>query len=326
LDPLVTVIIPVYNAERYIATAIESIINQSYSNYELIVIDDGSTDNSFHIANQYQSAQVRIIKQQNKGASAARNQGLKLAKGEYIQFLDADDFLGKDKIKLQVELIYLKEDFLALGPTAYFNDGQDPFNASIKHEWFSEGSHSPIDFLVKLYGADLVGKNYGGMIQPNSWLVPKVIIDRAGYWNENLSLDDDGEFFCRVILASKGILYAPQSLNYYRKFKSNQNLSSITTEHAFKSAITSTQLKYEHLYNFIEKSLLDQIFSRLYWAIAVELFPKNLKLYKEVKEKITQLSNEKINGYYTHTVFYRFVTRYFGWKASAWLSYIKNGK
>ncbi|MBC6112167.1 glycosyltransferase family 2 protein [Pedobacter fastidiosus] len=326
MNPLVSIIIPVYNAEKLLAIAIESAINQSYSNCELLIIDDGSTDQSFFIAQKYISDQVRIIKQDNKGASAARNHGINRAKGDYIQFLDADDFLHQDKIRLQLELIEEKDDTLGLGPTAYFNDGENLFSPTIEKEWFSDGTNNPVDFLTKLYGARLVGENYGGMIQPNSWLVPKSLIEKAGPWNEELTLDDDGEFFCRVILASKGIVYAQESINYYRKFKSNDNLSSLTTDQAFRSAIKSTQLKYSHLSKKLDQKLLDKIFSRLYWAIAVELYPKNLKLYKEVKKIITQLNKDKITGYYTHTPFYRFVTKYFGWKTSAWISFIKHGK
>ncbi|PWS26399.1 hypothetical protein DHW03_16595 [Pedobacter yonginense] len=323
MEPLVSVVIPLFNAEKYIATAIESIINQSHQNCEIIVVDDGSTDQSFQVARRYQSNRVTLIQQQNKGASAARNEGLKLAKGEYIQFLDADDFLGKDKIKHQIELIRNQIDILVLGPTVYFQDGQDPFTTPFTHEWFSAGSNNPIDFLTKLYGADLIGQNYGGMIQPNAWLVPKSIIDQAGAWNETLTLDDDGEYFCRVVLASKSILYAPTSINYYRKFASNQNLSSIATEQAFRSSIKSTQLKHQHLQPHIEKQLSDKIFKRLYWGIAIQLYPKYLKLFKELA---VQLGKDKVDGFYTHTKFYRLITKYFGWKTSAWLSYIKNGR
>lgn len=98
IDRLVSIIIPCFNAEQYISEAIESALNQTYGAIEVIVIDDGSTDNSTDIIARY-NKQVCFVKQENGGPGAARNRGLDLAKGDYIQFLDADDLLGPDKIE-----------------------------------------------------------------------------------------------------------------------------------------------------------------------------------------------------------------------------------
>lgn len=99
--PLVSVIIPVYNGERFLAEAIESVLAQTYQNYEVIVVDDGSTDNSPEIARSYPS--VRFIKQEHAGTAAARNRGVMLAAGEYLAFLDADDLWMPNKLRLQME-------------------------------------------------------------------------------------------------------------------------------------------------------------------------------------------------------------------------------
>src|SRR5579875_322194 len=102
MHPLISIIIPLYNAEKYIIETIDSALQQSYKNIEIIIIDDGSTDSSFNVAETYKSDNIIVVKQENKGASAARNHGLKLAKGEYIQFLDADDILDVNKIEYQI--------------------------------------------------------------------------------------------------------------------------------------------------------------------------------------------------------------------------------
>lgn len=92
-QPLVSVVIPVYNAELYLAQCIENIQSQSYKNLEIIVVDDGSTDSSTKIAENYQ---VKLIRQENKGVSVARNKGLDTANGEYLHFMDVDDAINPD--------------------------------------------------------------------------------------------------------------------------------------------------------------------------------------------------------------------------------------
>ena len=96
----VSVIIPVYNGEKYIATCIESMLNQTYANIEIIIIDDGSTDQTARICDQYKNEKIIVIHKENAGASAARNTGLDIASGSYIVFVDADD---------NVELTYIED-------------------------------------------------------------------------------------------------------------------------------------------------------------------------------------------------------------------------
>jgi len=102
--PKISVIIPVYNNEPYVAKAIESVLAQSYTDYEIIVLNDGSTDNSEREILKYHS-QLIYIKQRNKGRGAARNAALKVARGEYIAFLDSDDFWTKDKLAVQADYL-----------------------------------------------------------------------------------------------------------------------------------------------------------------------------------------------------------------------------
>lgn len=99
MQPFVSVIIPIYNAEKYIEECIKSILAQTTSNFEIILVDDGSTDDSLNICNKYKNENVIVIHQKNSGVSAARNAGIKAAKGEFITFVDGDDWLEKDALK-----------------------------------------------------------------------------------------------------------------------------------------------------------------------------------------------------------------------------------
>ena len=99
-NPLISVIIPVYNSEKYLERALDSVLNQTYKDLEIIVVDDGSTDGSGKIIAKYQKKDPRIIsiRQKNSGQAAARNAGIRLAKGEFLAFLDGDDAYDKDFI------------------------------------------------------------------------------------------------------------------------------------------------------------------------------------------------------------------------------------
>ncbi|MCD4680085.1 MAG: glycosyltransferase, partial [Bacteroidales bacterium] len=101
---LVSIIIPLYNAEKYIKETLDSVLSQSYSNWECIIVDDGSTDSSKKIALEYcaKDARFKYFHQPNSGPSAARNHGLKISSGDYIQYLDADDVIFPERLKLMV--------------------------------------------------------------------------------------------------------------------------------------------------------------------------------------------------------------------------------
>ena len=113
MNPLVSVIIPNYNGAPFIAEALETVFEQRLNNLEVIVIDDGSTDNSMEILERFRS-QIKLISTENFGAAAARNSGMKAARGEFIAFLDSDDLWTKDKLtrqlymlqKLNLDLVY----------------------------------------------------------------------------------------------------------------------------------------------------------------------------------------------------------------------------
>ncbi len=195
---LVSVIIPVYNSEKYLEAAICSILNQTYKNIELIIVDDGSADNSLAVSKRFEGERVKVFHQQNKGASAARNKGLAEANGVYIQFLDADDLISPDKIEAQVNLLQAKPEYICTCPTAYFNDDDDFLSKKPEDHWIKNGSDDPVDFLIKLYGGDLIGPQYGGMIALHSWLCPRIILDTAGKWNEELNASQRNQrlIFC----------------------------------------------------------------------------------------------------------------------------------
>ena len=113
-QPLITVIVPVYNVEKYLRRCLDSIIGQTYQNLEILCIDDGSIDNSGVICEQYaaRDARIKVIHQENQGLSTARNRGLDAAEGEYIAFVDSDDYILEDMF----ERLYIALTWSSLRP------------------------------------------------------------------------------------------------------------------------------------------------------------------------------------------------------------------
>lgn len=120
----ISIIVPVYNAQCYLEVCVNSILNQTYKNFELILVNDGSTDNSFNICNKFEAQDSRIIvvNKENGGVSTARNEGIKVAKGDYITFIDADDWVEQDYIEKLRSAITADEDLIQSGILFFDNN------------------------------------------------------------------------------------------------------------------------------------------------------------------------------------------------------------
>ena len=325
INPLVSVIMPLYNAEKYVGEAIESVINQTYTNWELIIVNDGSTDNSLGVALKYQSEKIKVFTQENKGASAARNYGLREAKGDYIQFLDADDVISANKLEEQLMVLDGSLEKLAVCSTVHFFDGEEYVGkkTSEYEDSFLFDTQDSFYFITNLYGGN---KNQGSMVQPNAWLTPKRVIQKAGNWNEQLSPnpDDDGEFFCRVIVKSSGIVYSRKCYNFYRKFNKSTSLSSPKTEISYQNILKSMILKRDVLIRENrDNELVNAVICRCLMEIAVNSYPK----YKNVSNKVLRYIDEFGGTSYVPKIGgakLEFIKRIFGWKSAKFLSYIYN--
>ena len=231
----VSVLIPMYNAEKYISATIDNIQKQTWNDIEVIIVDDGSSDKSYEIAKSYESEKLRVYKQENKGASAARNLAFEKSTGDLIQYLDADDFLSYNKIEAQVRM------FESIGDTnAIIASGLVLFESnimgsiSIPYRQMSTSYHNdPIKLLI-----DICYEKY--IVQSSIWLVHRTLIERSGGWNEELTLNDDGEFFFRVVADSSGVYFCTEGTVFYRN--SPKSLSKQTSEKAIKSQLMSAKI------------------------------------------------------------------------------------
>jgi glycosyltransferase involved in cell wall biosynthesis len=207
-EPLVSILIPAFNAQEWIADTLRSAMAQTWNRKEIIVVDDGSTDQTLTIARQFVSDSIKVIAQHNQGAAAARNKAFSLSHGQYIQWLDADDLLAPDKIAQQLKVLDYNASKRLLLSSAF-----GKFRYRYYRATFSATSLwcnlSPADWLVRKLGENI-------FMQTASWLVSRELTEAAGPWNTALLGDDDGEYFCRVILESESIRFVPDAKLYYR--------------------------------------------------------------------------------------------------------------
>lgn len=206
--PLISILIPAFNAERWIADTLRSALAQTWEPKEIIVVDDGSTDRTLEIARKFERVGVRVVTQENKGAAAARNTALSLSCGAYIQWLDADDLLAPDKIAKQIESLKGNLERRVLLSSAFGFFRYRYYRAQFRPTPLWEDL-SPIDWLVRKLGQNIY-------MQTATWLVSRELTEAAGLWNTTLLADDDGEYFCRVLLASKTVRFVPEAKVYYR--------------------------------------------------------------------------------------------------------------
>lgn len=208
MKPLVSILIPAYNAEPWIADTIQSALRQTWPRKEIIIVDDGSKDKTFSVAQQFAGAEVTVITQKNAGASAARNKAFSLSKGDFIQWLDADDLLGAEKISRQMAVVEKTAE-----PRALFSSEWGRFMYRPQRAHFEStplcADQPPVEWLVRKLGQNL-------HMQPATWLVSRELTQAAGPWDTRISLDDDGEYFCRVLLASRGVRFVHGAKSYYR--------------------------------------------------------------------------------------------------------------
>ncbi|MEE1945141.1 glycosyltransferase family A protein [Pedobacter sp. KR3-3] len=291
-NPLISVIIPAYNAEKYIGDTLNSVLSQTYAHLEIIVVNDGSTDETLAKVQSFSDDRIKIVSQVNSGASSAKQLGLAHIHGEFVQYLDADDLLSEDKIEVQVKALANHPHKIAVCSTVHFhtNESYTEQLPSPYEDGFLYSTDDPASFLINLWGGNGQG---GSMIQPNAFLTPAAVIEKAGPWNLTISpcADEDGEYFCRAILASDGLVFTPKALNYYRKFDNKNSLSALKSYQSLLNLYRSTLLKADALFAHTRNETAKFVIARQLIELAVSTYPKHASLSKQIRQEVKKLGN-----------------------------------
>jgi glycosyltransferase involved in cell wall biosynthesis len=241
MNPLVSVIVPFYNAEKFLAEAIESVLEQNYAKWELLLIDDGSRDSSTNIATEYAKKNHNRIQyiehpsHQNRGACASRNAGISMAKGEYIAFLDSDDVWLPDKLQQQLNIFeQVPEATVVCGPAFYW------------FSWTNQRRDEKLDVLQdlgveaeKLYRApslllrmDPLGK--GSSVCPSNILIRRDALERTGGFEEEFTgiyqAYEDQAFGLKIFLKESVFV----SGNSWLKYRKHPESSTSVVNHSGK--------------------------------------------------------------------------------------------
>jgi len=216
--PTVSVVIPAYNSAALLRWAIQSVLSQTYSDFEVVVVDDGSTDNTESVARSF-GAQVCYVKQENKGAGAARNQGIKRSRGRYVAFLDSDDLWLPSKLAEQIPLL-----------------DRDPGIGLVYSDWAvvpEQGEAEP-SYLRNLPAAsgyvfdELV---QCGFILTSGTVVRRSCLDEVGYFDETLSIAQDYDLWLRICYRWKvALVNKPLVIKRNRDGNLSSNLTKTAVE------------------------------------------------------------------------------------------------
>ncbi|KAB0666165.1 glycosyltransferase [Oryzomonas japonica] len=210
----VSVIIPAFNSEQFLAEAITSVLSQTYINIECIVVDDGSTDSTSLVAEGFRD-RIKYVHQENAERSAARNAGIAIATGDYLSFLDADDSLAVDKIVDQVYFLETHPEYGAVYSKVRF------FREEGERSFFNLDRPTPT-------GAVLEQLLYGNFITVHSPLIRKSAVDTVIGFNRRLSHNEDWEFFLRLALSGVRFGFIDKYHAFCRMHQSNTSRDEIS--------------------------------------------------------------------------------------------------
>lgn len=308
--PLVSVIVPCYNAAPWLRASLQSVLSQTWPHLEIIAVDDGSTDDTRAALEPFEARGVRVIRQRNAGASAARNRGLAEATGAFIQYLDADDLLAPDKIARQMNrLLAGPTNIVASCEWARFTDAVPEGDLPPQAVWHDL---SPIDFLVTCALDEL-------MFPPICWLIPKAVVDAAGPWNERLSLNDDGEYMSRVLAQSRGIAFVPGARAYYRS-GNPASYASQKSDRAGQSELLAWDLTAATMLGLEESARVRRAVATGYQRIEAAWFFRNQAIVDDAAAKARAYGGGAYR--FDGGPGFRLVRRVFGWKAALRLRHV----
>jgi glycosyltransferase involved in cell wall biosynthesis len=308
MKPLVSILIPAYNAETWIAYTLRSAIAQTWARKEIIVVNDGSTDRTAEIVRRFASQGVVLFSWENRGLCAAQNQAFELSRGDYIQWLDSDDLLAPDKIERQLTALREGDSrrILLSSPWA-------PFYYRTRNAEFVRNSLwedlSPVEWLVRKLSQNL-------HMQNATWLVSRELTEAAGPWDTRLHYDQDGEYFARVLLASEGTRFVPDTGIYYRVTTVNR-ISYIGNSNQKKdSLLLAMKLHIQYLRSLEESERVRNACLMYLQNWYHNFYPERPDIVAELQELAAELGGHLEAPRLRRK--YAWLKPMFGWRAAKW--------
>lgn len=290
--PLISVIVPAYNVEKYIKTCLDSLVSQTYPNFEIIVINDGSTDQTEEVLKDYQSNhKIRVYSQKNSGISAARNQGIKLANGELICFIDSDDSVKSDFLE-KLALPLLDDPIVDITVCSY----QEKFEKSIINHVLKNqkitGYQATKDFLIKQQDFNILIWN---KLYRKSLFTDYHIEYPVG------RIHEDNLTTYKLFFHAQKIAYIPDELYIYQRTHSEITKNRYSEEKTLKRLEAKEQMAIEagqYLQNSDLKLAADVALLLAYFAFLDHAINRRIEksYYQVYLKKIKKLSSSQLKN------------------------------
>jgi glycosyltransferase involved in cell wall biosynthesis len=305
MQPLVSILIPAYNAEKWIEDTIHSALEQTWARKEIIIIDDGSKDQTLAIAQNFASKHVLVITQANQGAAAARNKAFSMCHGDYIQWLDADDLLAPDKIEKQ-----LKSADDGCSKKTLFSSAWGSFTYRTNRAKFSPTplwcDLTPVEWLVRKIGQSL-------SMQTMAWLVSRELTEAAGPWDTRLLGDDDGEYFSRIVKASDGVRFISEAKSFYRR--AGFSLSYVgQSDKKMEAQFLALQLYVTHIRSLEDSCAVRKACLECLQQYLVCFYPERSDIVRQMDQLVADLGGQLQPPKLTWK--YNWIKELFGWAAA----------
>jgi glycosyltransferase involved in cell wall biosynthesis len=312
MEPLVSILIPAFNAEKWLKQTIESALNQTWRKTEVILVDDGSTDGTAAIATAYKA--VKVVRQENAGACAARNHALRLAQGDHIQWLDADDLLHPMKISSQLER------------ARHENNDNILYSSSFGTFYYrsSKARFAPNSLWRDLPPAEWFLQKFSNddSMFPAVWLVSRKLADQVGQWDERLTLDDDGEYFGRIIAASEAVNFVPAGQSFYRQVNS-KSISKTINHRTCQSLLLSYKLCIRYFLALEDSERARAAVVKYLQTNLIYFYPEEVEIIEDLKQLAAELGGNLSPPEFSQK--YRLVTDLFGIKAAKTVASVVRG-
>lgn len=306
MTPLVSILIPAYNAEPWIAATIKSALDQTWPRKEVVIVDDGSSDQTPAVARRFAAKGVSAVTQENQGAAAARNKAFTLAQGDYIQWLDADDQLAPDKISRQMRILNgcsSKRTLCSAGwGTFYYRTDKARFRPSPL--W---ADLSPVEWLLRKMGQNC-------HMQTATWLVSRELTEAAGPWDTRLLGDDDGEYFCRVLKASDGVRFVPEAKVYYRHVGTKSLSYAVRSDKKLDAQFASMKLHIQYLRSLEESGRSRAACVRYLQKYMMDFCPERPDIVEQMEQLAASLGG-RLEAPRASWKYY-WIQKTFGWRAA----------
>lgn len=306
MEPIISIIVPVYNVEKFLTKSINSLLNQTFKDIEIILVNDGSSDNSRSVCLYYESLDSRIIyvEQENKGVSATRNTGLKIAKGTYIGFIDPDDWVEPTMFeKMYENIIKHNTDMVFCDFTIFYNE-QNTKIIQINEQKDILEQKDIINYLIPNMIAPTDLNSNGYVIMGSVW---RILFKRSFVVNSNLQFKEDLKYMEDLIFVLSGLTHTSK-ISLVKEPLYNYFQRDGSAIYSYRNSLRQENI---HIFNLIEKTIEPLMFTseiqkRMKYryiemsinSIKNEFYREDLLLSKESKQTIKEiLSDSKLQSF-----------------------------